>query len=80
MNEQDIELAKRAGMIPDKYGMFFAKDYHEDGVDVEKLIELIRADEREACAKLVLDIAKKASSITLILEAIAEQIRARGNT
>ena len=47
MNERDIELAKKAGMIPDKYGMFFAKDYHEDGVDAEKLIELIRADERE---------------------------------
>jgi hypothetical protein len=35
-------LAEQAGMTDDKYGMFFAKDKHdEDGVDLEKFAELI---------------------------------------
>jgi hypothetical protein len=37
-------------------------------------------NEREACAKVVIDIAKDESSIALVLEAVAEAIRARGNT
>ena len=42
MNEQIRELAERAGMTDDKFGMFFAKDKHdEDGVDLEKFAELI---------------------------------------
>ena len=42
MNERLKELAEQAGMTDDKYGMFFAKDKHnEDGVDLEKFAELI---------------------------------------
>ena len=42
MNERIKELAEQAGMSDDKFGMFFAKDKHdEDGVDLEKFAELI---------------------------------------
>ena len=42
MNERIQELALQAGMTDDKFGMFFAKDKHdEDGVDLEKFAELI---------------------------------------
>ena len=42
MNERIKELALQAGMTDDKFGMYFAKDKHdEDGVDLEKFAELI---------------------------------------
>ena len=42
MNERIKELAEQAGMTDDKFGMYFAKDKHnEDGVDLEKFAELI---------------------------------------
>ena len=42
MNERIRELAEQAGMTDDKFGMFFAKDKHdEDGVDLEKFAELM---------------------------------------
>jgi len=42
MNNRIKELAERAGMTDNKFGMFFAKDNHdEDGVDLEKFAELI---------------------------------------
>ncbi len=42
MNERIKELAEQAGMTDDKFGMFFAKDKHdEDGVDLEKFALLI---------------------------------------
>jgi hypothetical protein len=42
MNERIRQLAEQAGMTDDKFGMFFAKDNHnEDGVDLEKFAELI---------------------------------------
>jgi peroxiredoxin len=42
MNERIKLLAEQAGMTVDKFGMFFAKDKHnEDGVDLEKFAELI---------------------------------------
>jgi hypothetical protein len=47
MNERIKELAEQAGMTDDKFGMFFAKDKHdEDGVDLAKFAELIA----EECA------------------------------
>ena len=47
MNERIRELAEQAGMTDDKFGMYFAKDKHdEDGVDLEKFAELIV---RECC-------------------------------
>jgi hypothetical protein len=45
MNERIKQLAEQAGMTDDKFGMFFAKDKHdEDGVDLEKFAELIVLD------------------------------------
>jgi hypothetical protein len=42
MNKRLKQLAEQAGMTDDKFGMFFAKDSHnEDGVDLEKFAELI---------------------------------------
>lgn len=42
MNERIKELAKQAGMTDDKFGMFFAiNEHNEDGVDLEKFVELI---------------------------------------
>jgi len=42
MNKRITELAKQAGMTDDKFGMFFAKDKHNEyGVDLEKFAELI---------------------------------------
>ena len=44
------ELAEQAGMTDDKFGMYFAKDKHdEDGVDLEKFAELIVAECMEVC-------------------------------
>jgi hypothetical protein len=51
MNERIKELAEQAGMTDDKYGMFFAKDKHdEDGVDLEKFAELIVKDTMQVVA------------------------------
>ena len=42
MNARVLELAEQAGMTNDKFGMYFAKDKHdEDGVDLEKFAELL---------------------------------------
>ena len=42
MKEPIRELAEKAGMTEDKFGMYFAKYSHdEDGVDLEKFAELI---------------------------------------
>ena len=50
MNERIRELAERAGMTDDKFGMFFAKDKHdEDGVDLEKFAELIVLECIQVC-------------------------------
>ena len=50
MNERIKELAEQAGMTDDKFGMFFAKDKHdEDGVDLEKFAELIIRE----CSKVI---------------------------
>jgi hypothetical protein len=58
MNERIKQLAEQAGMTDDKFGMFFAKDKHdEDGVDLEKFAELIVRE----CMNVV---AKKCASPT----------------
>ena len=52
MNERIQKLAGQAGMTDDKFGMFFAKDKHnEDGVDLEKFAELIVRE----CAETIQD-------------------------
>jgi hypothetical protein len=40
--EQIFELAKQAGMLRDKFGLYWnAHDNHDDGVDLEKFAELL---------------------------------------
>ena len=52
MNERIKELAEQAGMTDDKFGMYFAKDKHnEDGVDLEKFAELIVEECVSICEK-----------------------------
>ena len=51
MNKRILTLAEQAGMSADKFGMYFAKDKHnEDGVDLEKFAELIV---KECASKVV---------------------------
>ena len=70
MNERDIELAKQAGF---------------DSFDIElfqsivKLADIIRADEREACADIV-DNADTPDCGGWTFGSISNAIRARGNT
>jgi hypothetical protein len=49
-----------------------------DGLDVEKFAELVRADEREACAKLVEADGLARGNEGLVLIKAAGRIRARG--
>ena len=48
MNERDKELAKQA----------WTENDWDGHVDIPKLIQLVRADEREACAKVCDDLAE----------------------
>ena len=65
MNERDIELARQIDPIA-----WIA--LHKDDMDwVQQFADLIRADEREACAKL-------ADEIDPIWESLSVAIRARG--
>jgi hypothetical protein len=63
MNERDKELAKQA----------WTENDWEGHVDLGKFADLIRADEREACAKLC------ENSVEYAGDELARQIRARGN-
>ena len=56
-----IEIAREAGMVYREFEDEFA-NANTDGVDVETLerfAELVRADEREACAQLATTIAEQ---------------------
>lgn len=68
MNKRDYELAKQVGLTPVFPG---------ENQMIQNLIDLIRADEREACAKLA-----DAASVynRFISIEIASEIRARGKT
>jgi len=70
MNERIRELAEQAGLM-------CTEDVNADGLvlwfkkfDLERFAELVRADEREACAKLCEE--------TTNLGWFAKEIRARG--
>ena len=76
MNERDKELAKQAWVENARVG----------GVDIPKLIDLIRADEREACAKVCQQPIDEIQITDTISEVVymdahecAAGIRARGN-
>lgn len=50
MNERIEQLASQAGMLRDKYGLYWnAHDNPDDGVDLEKFAELIVKE----CAELM---------------------------
>ena len=62
-----FEMAKEAGL--------------RDSVNLERFAELVRADEREACAKVYGELAENAiNAMALRFQQIAAAIRARGNT
>jgi hypothetical protein len=70
MNERIKELAEQAGMTDDKFGMFFAKDKHdEDGVDLAKFTELIVKE----CAQYIEDKFDFCGDEIIIAEKLKEQ-------
>ena len=71
MNEQDIELAKPWEWLGTE-GWTFNR-----ASDLQKFADLIRADEREACAKVC---ESEGHRIDASWESCATAIRARGNT
>ena len=78
MNEQDIKATLlRVCKISNLDSDFNVVAFH---AMCDRLKEIGATGEREACAKVVIDIAKDESSIALVLEAVADAIRARGNT
>ncbi len=79
-----IEMAREAGMVYREFEDEFA-NANTDGVDVETLerfAELVRADEREACAKVCEEIytGEEACGDWPTPEMCAAAIRARSNT
>jgi hypothetical protein len=79
MNERDKELARRAGMVYREFEDEFA-NANTDGVDqktMQNYAELIRADEREACANLVF-YSPPSDEYESQLVAVYNAIRARG--
>ena len=75
-----IELGKEAGLIT--WG-FVSNEYEvvPDLEAVERLVGLVRADEREACAKLI---ESRKSGANELMDSVrdleARAIRAKGNT
>ena len=76
MNEKLKEFAAQAGFN-------LSWDYHCDEYELERFAELVRQDEREACAKLCEDLAREIGNKNYIAvdqrQFCAKQIRARGN-
>ena len=77
MNERDKELAKQA----------WTENDWDGHVDIPKLIQLVRADEREACAKVCEQPTDEIQITDTISEVVymdahecAAGIRTRGNT
>ena len=80
MRDKDDETRIKAYM---EAKMTHIKVYNEcmnlaDGLDVEKFAELVRADEREQCAKVCDVQAEKDKFEGCYANACAEAIRARG--
>jgi hypothetical protein len=70
MNKADKELARQA----------WTENDWEGHVDIPKLIQLVRADEREACAKVCEDLGMATNGMYERNHECAKAIRARGNT
>jgi hypothetical protein len=80
MRDKDDETRIKAYM---EAKMAHIKMYHEcmnlaDGLDVEKFAELVRADEREACAKVCEQLGMATNGINERNHECAAAIRARG--
>ena len=78
MNERLKELAERAGLITRQDIDENNQEYFDD---LERFAELVRQDEREACAKLCEEVGDKAKDndgYTIGGYACAKAIRARG--
>ena len=77
MNERDIELARQAGLefTYDPTETPMSVFVEARGEDLETFADLIRADEREACAQVCESHVRHPSRLHF-----AEAIRARGNT
>ena len=72
MNRQDI-----IDMIAKVYGVVWTNDTQIK--NLERLVEITRADEREACAKVVENILlAEGADVDDVLLRLAEDIRARG--
>jgi hypothetical protein len=76
MTKEVLKMAREAGFIIDEslgvpYALINEKTFVEFNVALERLVELARADEREACAK-VCDV--------FYCDYCADAIRAGGNT
>ena len=68
MNKADKELARQA----------WTENDWEGHVDIPKLIQLVRADEREACAKVCEDLGMATNGMYERNHECAAAIRARG--
>ena len=74
-----IEMAREAELQTDSAGVWVDDGYITN--QLERFAELVRADEREACAKEYEELAENAiDAIALRFQQIATAIRARGNT
>ena len=75
-----IEMAREAGFPFNKYGLLQGDDDNEIDADamLERFAELVRADEREACAKVCEDL--DAWNMDDPASTAATAIRARSNT
>ena len=70
-----IEMAREAGVTPgliDASGLYFNR--------IERLVDLARADEREACAKMCESRQTPGTGSVAILNGAADAIRAKENT
>lgn len=73
MTARDVQIAFQAGFVS-----YELEDYTDGGYDVryERFADLIRADEREACAK----VCETTAPSQINGYECADAIRARGNT
>jgi hypothetical protein len=72
MNERIKELAEQAGYTKDMFGIG-----HWDMPECIRFAELVRQDEREACAKLLENKYTNGDNCECWLESMAEEIRGR---
>lgn len=83
MSARDVQIAFQAGFVS-----YELEDYTDGGYDVryERFADLIRADEREACAQFLerIDLGNLPPDLALyyasLINSLVNGIRGRGNT